>query len=136
MENLLLRGAPFLLAFAFTAGLTAAAIRICYEHGWTARPRPDRWHSGTPAFFGGVPIFLGFLAATTIFLRTGQLGLWKLIAACSLIFLLGLADDVWHLRARSKLVAQSAVAALLLLSGISYPLSGNATVNFCFSLLW
>src|SRR3954471_24255489 len=91
---------------AATGALVAWAIRVCTDRTWVANPRADRWHKGTPCLFGGVPIWIGFLGMAFVFLPISNSVVWKLIAASTLIFALGLADDIWRLRPRTKLIVQ------------------------------
>src|SRR5689334_10650008 len=86
----------FFCAFAVSAPLVLLTIRVCRKHGWVSRPRTDRWHKSTPAFFGGVPIFLGFVALCTLFVPLSNHLLWRLIGVGSLMFALGLVDDIFH----------------------------------------
>src|SRR5580658_2957237 len=58
----------FLSAFAVTAALVLLTIQVCRKHGWVSKPRADRWHKSTPAFFGGVPLFAGFAALSIAFI--------------------------------------------------------------------
>lgn len=136
MSTLVISGVAFLAAFAVTAGLTAACIRICRSRGWVSRPRPDRWHKGAPAFFGGVPIFLGVMALSAAFLPISAHLVWKIVGISSLMFLLGLADDVFHLRPGPKLLAQVAAGVLALHCGIVYPVEASVVVSLAVSLLW
>jgi UDP-GlcNAc:undecaprenyl-phosphate/decaprenyl-phosphate GlcNAc-1-phosphate transferase len=136
MSNLMTSAAAFPAAFAVTAGLTTACICICRSRGWVSRPRPDRWHKGAPAFFGGVPIFLGVVVLSAAFLPASAHLVWKIVGISSLMFLLGLADDIFHLRPWPKLLAQVAAAALALHCGIVYPVHASVVVSLGVSLLW
>jgi UDP-GlcNAc:undecaprenyl-phosphate/decaprenyl-phosphate GlcNAc-1-phosphate transferase len=126
----------FLGTFVLSAALVALTIRICRRWGWVAQPRADRWHRGTPSLFGGVPIWLASLGASLIVVPFADGIIWKLLAASTVIFLLGMADDILHLRPRTKLAGQVLVAFLIVDSGIVYPLQQNATINFAISMIW
>jgi UDP-GlcNAc:undecaprenyl-phosphate GlcNAc-1-phosphate transferase len=52
------------------------------------------------------------------------------------MFVLGFADDILHLAPLHKLVFQIAAAALLISSGVVYPLRGNIVVNIAVTLVW
>ena len=52
------------------------------------------------------------------------------------MFGLGLADDIWHLRPRTKLLAQVAAAGLVLSTGLVYPMRESWWINFAISLIW
>jgi UDP-GlcNAc:undecaprenyl-phosphate/decaprenyl-phosphate GlcNAc-1-phosphate transferase len=126
----------FLGAFVLSGVLVALTVWICRKRGWVARPRSDRWHSGTPSLFGGVPIWLTCLCLCFVVLPFADKIVWKLLGASSLMFFLGFADDVLHLRPLSKLAGQLLAALLVVGSGIVYPLQQNAIVNSVISVVW
>src|SRR5579863_6699820 len=129
-------GLAFLSAFAVTAALVLLTIQVCRKYGWVSKPRADRWHKGTPAFFGGVPLFVGFATLTIAFIPWSNYLLWRLIGIASLMFVLGLVDDIYHLTPARKFAGQLLVAGLLISIGIVYPLCGSLTVNIVVSVLW
>ncbi|HZQ68836.1 MAG TPA: hypothetical protein VFA68_09995 [Terriglobales bacterium] len=129
-------GAAFLAACLITAGLVSLTIRICRKRGWLAKPRADRWHRGTPCLFGGVPIWVGFVAVSLVFLPFSNHLAWKLIAISSLVFGLGLVDDIYHLRPRTKLLIQILAATLVLSCGVVYPLRHDLWINVIVSMFW
>jgi UDP-GlcNAc:undecaprenyl-phosphate GlcNAc-1-phosphate transferase len=126
----------FLSAFAVTSGFVVLTIRICRKHGWVSQPRMDRWHKGTPAFFGGVPLFAGFAVLSIAFIPWSNHLLWRLIGIASLMFLLGLIDDIYRLAPVRKLAGQLLASGLLISIGVVYPLRGSMTVNIVISVLW
>jgi UDP-GlcNAc:undecaprenyl-phosphate GlcNAc-1-phosphate transferase len=128
--------AVFAGTFVLSGALVALTVRICRKRGWVARPRSDRWHRGTPSLFGGVPIWLTCVCVCFVVLPVSDIVVWKLLGVSSLMFLLGLADDVLHLRPHTKLAGQLLAALLVVGSGIVYPLQQNAIVNAVISLLW
>jgi UDP-GlcNAc:undecaprenyl-phosphate/decaprenyl-phosphate GlcNAc-1-phosphate transferase len=125
-----------LSAFAVTAALVLLTIQVCRKHGWVSKPRADRWHKSTPAFFGGVPLFAGFAALSIAFIPWSNYLLWRLIGIASLMFVLGLVDDIYHLTPARKFAGQLLAAGLLISVGVVYPLCGSMTVNIVVSLLW
>jgi UDP-GlcNAc:undecaprenyl-phosphate GlcNAc-1-phosphate transferase len=128
--------AAFLSAFGITALMVAVTVRICRRHGWVAKPRGDRWHTGTPAMFGGLPLWLGFVGACAFFLPYSSRLAWQLVGLSSMICALGLVDDLWHLTPRSKFLLQLLTAALALSCGVIYPLRENLIVNLLVSIVW
>jgi len=126
----------FVVAVTLTSILVAVTTRICRSYGWLARPRSDRWHKGTPAMFGGVPLWLGFIWACAILLPGGNHLAWSLVAISSLMFFFGLLDDLVHLQPRSKVLLQLISAALVISCGVIYPLRPNVLVNVIFSIVW
>jgi UDP-GlcNAc:undecaprenyl-phosphate/decaprenyl-phosphate GlcNAc-1-phosphate transferase len=126
----------FLGSFALSAALVALTVWICRKRGWVARPRSDRWHTGTPSLFGGVPIWLTCLGLCFAVVPFSDRIVWKLLGASSLVFLLGLADDILHVRPRTKLAGQLLAALLVVGSGIVYPLHQNTIINSVISVVW
>lgn len=126
----------FLSAFVVTTPLVLLTIEVCKKRGWVSKPRSDRWHKGTPAFFGGVPLFTGFITLSTILLPWSNHLLWRLLGITSLMFIIGLVDDIHRLSPAGKLAAQLTAAFLLVLSGVVYPLRDNLIVNIIASILW
>lgn len=128
--------AVFLAAFAVSGLLVALTACICRRQGWVAKPRPGRWHRGTPSLFGGVPIWLTCLGACFFVLPFSDRIVWKVLGASCLMFALGLADDILHLRPHTKLAGQLVAALLVVSSGVVYPLVHSAIVNAVISVLW
>jgi UDP-GlcNAc:undecaprenyl-phosphate GlcNAc-1-phosphate transferase len=126
----------FLSALVLTALLVALTIGVCRKRGWVCKPRADRWHKGSPAFFGGVPLWLGFTLASSVFVPWSNHLLWRLLGLASLMFLLGLVDDIFRLRPRSKFSAQFLLAAALIAMGVIYPLRGHFVIDALVSLVW
>jgi UDP-GlcNAc:undecaprenyl-phosphate GlcNAc-1-phosphate transferase len=129
-------GAAGLVSFALTAALVAFMIRLCRKRHWLAKPRSDRWHKGTPAFFGGVPIWCGFMLAAVALLPFSYHLLWKVIAIAAILFFLGVLDDIFHFRAGPKLVVQILAASLVLNCGLFYPLRDSIVINAALSIFW
>lgn len=128
--------AAFVSAFGVTALTVAVTIRICRRYGWVAKPRADRWHTGTPAMFGGLPLWLGFVSACAVFLPHSSHLAWQLVGLSSLMCALGLVDDIWHLKPRSKFLVQLLAAALAVTCGVIYPLRENVIINVLVSVVW
>ncbi len=129
-------GLCFTAALAFTAALVAITLRICRRHGWVVKPRSDRWHQSTPAFFGGVPIWVALITLSAVVVPWSDHLLWKLLGISSLVFFLGLIDDIYSLRPRTKFLSQLIAAALVLGCGVMYPLRAQVAFNIVFSMIW
>ena len=123
-------------AFALTCAMVAGTIRICRRRGWVAIARENRWHRGAPSLFGGVPLWLGFVLVCALYLPWDRILLWKLIGISALIFLLGLADDIWRLSPWVKLVVQSLAGVLVVICGVAYPLRNSSLINAAVTLVW
>ena len=126
----------FLAAFAVSGSFVAATAWLGRRQGWVANPRPGRWHRGTPSLFGGVPIWLTCLGLCSLILPFSDRSVWNVLAASCLMFVLGLADDIFHLRPQAKLAGQLVAATLVVGSGVVYPLVQSPLVNAVVSVVW
>jgi UDP-GlcNAc:undecaprenyl-phosphate GlcNAc-1-phosphate transferase len=98
-------------AFALSLVLVPACRAVARRTGRVARPTADRWHREPTALFGGVAIVLATMCAL-FFIR--PLGDVLLFAATGFgIFIVGFTDDLIPLKPATKLVAQLALASVL-----------------------
>jgi UDP-GlcNAc:undecaprenyl-phosphate GlcNAc-1-phosphate transferase len=136
-QNFMISGVSGMLAtFVVTVALVALTIRVCLRRRWMANPRADRWHKSAACLFGGVPLWLSTVMMALVFVPFSSGLVWKLIAASSTMFALGLADDIWHFRPRTKFAVQILVAGWIVHAGLVYPLVHSNLVNSTISLLW
>ena len=129
------------LAVAFVVSLTVALVatlaceRLAQARGLVVVPRADRWHRRPVALLGGVAIMLGVLPALG---WAG--GLRGRLTALTLVSLamgaVGLVDDFRPLRPPVKLVAQIALAGLLVELGFVLRLTGRPFVDVLLTLVW
>jgi UDP-GlcNAc:undecaprenyl-phosphate GlcNAc-1-phosphate transferase len=103
----------FLLAFGLTAVLVPAVKWLARVTNIYAHPSSDRWHDN-----GLIPKFGGVAMAAALVLATWLAGsfptLWPVVLASTLMFAVGLLDDIVSLRPLFKLALQVAVAGLLI----------------------
>ncbi len=133
--------ASFLLAFFFSAALTPLIRKMAFRLGQVAKPREDRWHTQPTALMGGVAIFGSFtlaVAAAAILLpMAGVFGEFLPLLLCgSLVFLLGLIDDVYRISPPTKLVGQVIAAAVLVFFGFKINWFVSYTLNTFVSVFW
>jgi len=107
--------APALIALVIGAALTPIMGRIALAVGIVAHPKADRWHKGRVPMLGGVAVAVASVAGMLIVIvpPPGPV-LWALVAG-SLMFGVGLVDDVLNIKPSTKLTAQIAVACLVVL---------------------
>lgn len=98
-------------------------------------PREDRWHKKPTALFGGIGIFLAFIISYLIFIPLDRLGIGILLCM-SIIFILGLLDDIFNLTPQIKLVVQLAVAIIAILFGITVKIIAFPLVAIPLTILW
>lgn len=123
-------------AFVMTMAAVAAAIQVCRGRGWAAKPEPNRWHKGTPAKFGGVSIWFVVLVLSVCVVPASNRSAWVVLALASLMFALGLIDDIVHLKPGPKLLSQCCVAAVSIAFGSALSVQGHPILSFGLSLFW
>jgi UDP-GlcNAc:undecaprenyl-phosphate GlcNAc-1-phosphate transferase len=121
----------FLLAMV----LTWTVRRLACTRGLVAQPRPDRWHQQPTAMFGGVAMFLAFFVGSLLFAPSVP-GARLILLGGALLFLLGLADDLWQLRPPVKLVIQLAVAGVVVFLGRRLPWTDSQAVNIAITIFF
>ena len=135
--------ASFVLALALTPVVRALARRW----GVVARPKTDRWHKKPTAMLGGVAIFLSVAAVILFYLffipaRTDEIAnhdrayLWVVLGASAFLFMVGLADDLFHAKPYQKLIGQVMGAAFIIYYGLALPWTGSVAINMVLTIFW
>jgi UDP-GlcNAc:undecaprenyl-phosphate GlcNAc-1-phosphate transferase len=120
----------YLCAFVLTALLSFALTRLVRNlstvHGWVGTPSPHHIHPEPVPRFGGIAIYFAFMAGISGTLLAASLfhlgvdvspqRLTYILVAGTLIFLLGMVDDVVNLKPYVKFGVQ-ALAAIVLYAG-------------------
>jgi UDP-GlcNAc:undecaprenyl-phosphate GlcNAc-1-phosphate transferase len=113
---------------------SAAARRI------VAAPQEDRWHTRSTPLLGGIGIMAGLLAAVAVALAAGVLSpsakLGGILGGCLILFAAGLLDDLYRLSPLTKLGAQAAAAALVLVSGVRVEIVHNSVLATVIGVVW
>ena len=122
-------------ALAVTFLMTPLVRSIAVRVGWVAKPIEDRWGRRVTARLGGVAMFLGFMAATIWWVPLGQ-PMAGLLLGTSLVFALGLVDDVHRLPPHTKLIAQLLIGCVVVMSGIRIELIRWTWLAIPLSVLW
>jgi UDP-GlcNAc:undecaprenyl-phosphate/decaprenyl-phosphate GlcNAc-1-phosphate transferase len=129
------------LSYVFTLWIS----RLAADRGWARREGDGTMGRGTPRL-GGLAVFAAIWLAVGAalllnnmvserVLAVGRLGL-ALGGACSLVFLIGLYDDLRGARPWQKLAAQAIAAGLLYTAGFRVELLSNPFTHTPFSLGW
>lgn len=145
----------YLWVAAVAAGVTAlmsfVVLRLSRKFRWAPEVRARDVHTTPTPRLGGVAMYIGMLVAVVCAVSFGDIGsvftastpLWALFAACTIIAVIGVLDDVLDLDWMIKLSAQLGAAGLLAWQGVqivSLPLGdtllvGSPTVNFALTVL-
>lgn len=124
-------GTAFGLTFALTPLVRLAAVRC----GLVTKPIGDRWGKRVVARLGGVGMFLGFVVCVRLWvpLEPSVVGL---LVGATLIFGLGLVDDLRRMPPYTKLVVQLLIGSVVVISGIRISLIQWEWVSIPLSILW
>ena len=116
----------FLLALAVSVVATRYVRNLALARKWRTRPPRNRdVHTSPIPRLGGVAIFFSFLLVVGLALVFSPIVrahlslsfLLSLLAPATVVFLLGLYDDIYHLSAFTKFAVQGAAAVLMFLAG-------------------
>jgi UDP-GlcNAc:undecaprenyl-phosphate GlcNAc-1-phosphate transferase len=120
-----------ILSTAFTFAVRTFAVR----YGFVAKPKSDRWHKRPTAMFGGIAIFLSTLVVYFAFVPPTRESL-IVIGASSLLFAVGLIDDLLSIRPYQKLIGQLIGAGVLILYGLNLPITGFEIIDIWITVFW
>jgi UDP-GlcNAc:undecaprenyl-phosphate/decaprenyl-phosphate GlcNAc-1-phosphate transferase len=127
-------------ALPVTVGVLWVLLRSSLGGRLVAHPTGERWHEMPTPTFGGVGIFVGFVAGVGVGLATGALEwsgeLGGILAGSALLFAAGLVDDLRHLSPVVKLGIQIAAAVIVLASGLQVEIVGNDVLAWGLGVLW
>jgi UDP-GlcNAc:undecaprenyl-phosphate GlcNAc-1-phosphate transferase len=128
-------------AFPAAAAVIWLLLRTPLSARLGSAPRKDRWHASTTPMIGGIGIFAGIMAGFWVAVATGAAPasreLVAILGGCSILFVAGLLDDLFHLGPLPKLAAQLAAAGLVIFNGLT--ISGLISNDFLagvVALLW
>jgi UDP-GlcNAc:undecaprenyl-phosphate GlcNAc-1-phosphate transferase len=128
-----------LFSFAATFALTPVSIVLGMRWGFVDQPSERKIHGTPTPRVGGLALYLGFVSAILV---NSILEDWMvaILAAGSLLLVVGILDDAHELPAWSKLLAQLAAAGLVVYSGKVLSLfpdgaAGNAA-NVLLTFIW
>ena len=109
---------PLLVAFVVAAAVTPAAIKIAPKIGAMDIPKDERrMHKKPMPRFGGIAIYLGIMAALAVFTLKDK-GITSVMTGCTLIYMLGLIDDLKDLKPLVKLCGQIVCATVVYIMGV------------------
>ena len=105
----------FLIALTTSLLAVPKIIKLAFENNWLDTPGGRKQHQTPTPSLGGIAIFAGFWLGVTVFsiIQGVLISILPIILAGSILFALGLIDDLKEVAAKKKLFIQFAVAALL-----------------------
>src|SRR5688500_11612559 len=122
-------------AFAVSIILTFAVRKVAERYGYVAKPKADRWHQRPTAMMGGVAIFLTTIIISLLFIPQTQQSL-IILASSSFLFMVGLIDDIRHIKPYQKLFGQIISVAIIVQSGLVLPWTDSHLFNTAITAFW
>src|SRR3954465_3624185 len=124
----------YLIALAVSAALVPACRAVAIRKGFVAHPRQDRWHTRPVPLFGGVAIAVTVIALTLV---AGDLNALALpLIGGTLIFFVGVTDDVLSLKPTTKLIAEIALASMFVFFGERLHWTNVPAVDMLLTMVW
>lgn len=123
---------------------TPMVINLCRQWGVLDHPNGRKLHRDPTPRAGGIAVILSYVLACTILVATHLKGggtIWTardnvlhLMPAAAIVFLVGLLDDIYGLRAVTKLLAEIAAAIAAYVAGIHLTVFGGHPLSAWLSL--
>jgi UDP-GlcNAc:undecaprenyl-phosphate GlcNAc-1-phosphate transferase len=129
---------PFLLAigsFIVSVILTFAVRGFARKWNFVAVPKSDRWHKKPTAMLGGTAIFLTTVLMYLLFVPLTQASA-VVLAGSSLLFLVGLIDDILQIKPYQKLIGQFIGVGVIIGFGLVLPWTGSEILNIAITAFW
>lgn len=129
------------IAFLVSASCVWLTKTMAYRYSWVASPKKDRWHKKPVALYGGVGMFLAFIVPVVVLL-TNDISrnvfgvLCAFIAGVTLVFAIGLIDDLRNLKPMPKLVIEIVAASLPIFYGVVLQFTPWHLVNVMITYFW
>ncbi len=122
------------LSLVGVLALAPLVIRLAQRMDWLAYPRQDRWHGRPTALMGGIAIYVAATLAVSPLLVVSKL--WAVWGGATLMFVVGLVDDLARIRPSAKLAAQVVATGLLLYAGYAFAPHWPLWLSLPLTLLW
>lgn len=124
-----------LISFALATLLTYAVREAAHKFGFVAKPKSDRWHKRPTAMLGGVAIFLTTILIYLIFVPKSTESL-VILGGGSVLFLVGLVDDILQVKPYQKLIGQLIGVAIVISFGLVLPWTNSDILNIAITCFW
>jgi len=126
---------PFTLALVASVAITPVVRAIARRLGAVAAPKIDRWHRQPTAMLGGLAIYLSVMIATLVFVPPSR-DTNVVIGLSTALFLIGLLDDIFHMKPYQKLIGQLLGASAVVYFGLILPWTHSAMLNMIITFVW
>jgi UDP-GlcNAc:undecaprenyl-phosphate GlcNAc-1-phosphate transferase len=122
-----------LTAFVVSVLLTLSVRKFAIWRGFVAKPKSDRWHKKPTAMLGGAAIFATTILVSLLVAQPNAESL-IILGSSSWMFLVGLIDDIRHIKPYQKLFGQIIGVSMIVSGGLAFA-SGNADATQSFLIL-
>ncbi|MFH0894574.1 MAG: MraY family glycosyltransferase [Bacteroidota bacterium] len=134
----------FFCAVFFSTLINGLFLRFTHTLGIRNHPEEIiRWSPKAKPSIGGISFYIVFLfSITSYFFIFRDIGLTTnieflgMLLACTVAFLMGLADDAYNTKPLLKLLVQVFCAVILIWSGIYIKVSPNEALNYTLTVFW
>src|SRR4026209_893883 len=92
---------PVATSFVLALVLTPLVRMLARRLGFVAKPKTDRWHKAPTAMLGGLAIWLSVAISIQFFIPHTTYS-WVILRASAFLFLIGLVDDIVHIKPYQK----------------------------------
>ena len=144
-EKLLFLIGYFLVSIFFSFIVNWLLLRLSFNLGVKNNDKSNqiRWANNVKPAVGGISFFIVFLISISVigalpreasnFLDKKLIGI---MAASSLGFIIGLADDAYNTNPLIKFIGQLSCAFILIFSDIYIPLTSVLSINYAITIFW
>lgn len=102
-----------IISFLMAVGLTPLLRSIAFRFGILDHPKSHGIHAHPVPRLGGVALYLAFVAGALYRMDLSQM-LKGVLVGSTIIFIVGLVDDIWRLRASLRLVIQMFACGIMI----------------------
>jgi UDP-GlcNAc:undecaprenyl-phosphate GlcNAc-1-phosphate transferase len=135
MSPLLIYALTFITSLALALLGTPVVCKAAIRLGIVDQPNAVRFHISPTPLLGGLAIFVAALAGMSLANPLHDYPLGAFIGA-SMILLLGIVDDLYHIKPLLKLLGQIAAAAVLVLFGLIVETTGSPIFDTAITIFW
>ncbi|MCA1623251.1 MAG: glycosyl transferase [Acidobacteria bacterium] len=125
----------FIFSLLLSIVLTYVVRRWARRYGYVAAPKANRWHKKPTAMMGGVAIFLTTVVVYALFVPKTTESL-VILGGSSILFLVGLIDDILHIKPYQKLIGQFIGVATVIGFGLVQPWTPLEIFNIAITAFW
>jgi UDP-GlcNAc:undecaprenyl-phosphate/decaprenyl-phosphate GlcNAc-1-phosphate transferase len=122
-------------SFLLTLFLVPVVGRLAARWGYVAQPKKDRWHTRSTPTLGGLAFFVGFLAPVLV-LSPDLSSALPFFIIVTLMFVVGIYDDLRRINPATKLIGQIISAAIAIYFGYSLQFFTWAPLDALLTAIW